>query len=206
MIRLGCRERLSNSCPKSVSEKTSIQMITLIALSRLTPMKANQTTKKKGTTMNPLIQFKIRILPLLIAPALVTLTALTAAPALATPNCGVTTSNLLLPWTTCRHCARRSLSRSLARLDVQGSPDVVALHDGAWRFGRLCHPKHVSARGAQWVAHASGSQPDHRHIWSAHSLRGLEPHLYAHNLHGRPELYEVRARKDKRGVDLISAS
>jgi hypothetical protein len=97
MIRLGCRERLSNSCPKSVSEKTSIQMITLIALSRLTPMKANQTTKKKGTTMNPLIQFKIRILPLLIAPALVTLTALTAAPALATPNCGVTTSNLLYP-------------------------------------------------------------------------------------------------------------
>ena len=47
--------------------------------------------------MNPLIHFKIRILPLLIAPALVTLTALTAAPALATPNCGVTTSNLLYP-------------------------------------------------------------------------------------------------------------
>ena len=47
--------------------------------------------------MNPLIQFKIRILPLLIAPALVTLTALTAAPALATLNCGVTTSNLLYP-------------------------------------------------------------------------------------------------------------
>ena len=34
---------------------------------------------------------------LLIAPALVTLTALTSAPALATPNCGVTTSNLLYP-------------------------------------------------------------------------------------------------------------
>jgi quercetin dioxygenase-like cupin family protein len=48
--------------------------------------------------MKPLTQFKkIRILPLLIAPALVTLTALTAAPALATPNCGVTTSNLLYP-------------------------------------------------------------------------------------------------------------
>ena len=39
--------------------------------------------------MNPLIQFKkIRILPLLIAPALVALTALTAPPAVATPKCG----------------------------------------------------------------------------------------------------------------------
>ncbi|PYL50690.1 MAG: hypothetical protein DMF33_12150 [Verrucomicrobia bacterium] len=48
--------------------------------------------------MNLLTQFKqIRILPLLIAPALVALVALTAAPALATPNCGVTTSNLLYP-------------------------------------------------------------------------------------------------------------
>jgi quercetin dioxygenase-like cupin family protein len=45
--------------------------------------------------MNTLTQFKkIRILPLLIAPALV---ALTAAPALATPNCGVITDNLLYP-------------------------------------------------------------------------------------------------------------
>ena len=48
--------------------------------------------------MNPLTQSKkIRILPLLIAPALVALTALTAAPALATPSCGFTTSNLLYP-------------------------------------------------------------------------------------------------------------
>jgi quercetin dioxygenase-like cupin family protein len=45
--------------------------------------------------MNPLTQLKqIRILPLLIAPALV---ALTAAPALATLNCGVITENLLYP-------------------------------------------------------------------------------------------------------------
>ena len=45
--------------------------------------------------MNQLIQLKkIRILLLLIAPALV---ALTAASALATPNCGLTTSNLLYP-------------------------------------------------------------------------------------------------------------
>jgi quercetin dioxygenase-like cupin family protein len=48
--------------------------------------------------MNLLIQFKnIRILRLFIAPALVALVALTAAPAMATPNCGVTTSNLLYP-------------------------------------------------------------------------------------------------------------
>jgi hypothetical protein len=48
-------------------KKTSFQMITLIALSRLTAMKANQTTKKKGTTMNSLTQFKkIRIVPLLV--------------------------------------------------------------------------------------------------------------------------------------------
>jgi hypothetical protein len=44
--------------------------------------------------MNPLTHFKIRIVSLLIAPALV---ALTAAPALATPNCGVITDNLLYP-------------------------------------------------------------------------------------------------------------
>ncbi len=61
-------------------------------------MEAIYQTKKKGTTMNPLIHFKkIRILPLLIASVLVALIALTAAPALATPNCGVTTSNLLYP-------------------------------------------------------------------------------------------------------------
>jgi quercetin dioxygenase-like cupin family protein len=42
--------------------------------------------------MNPLTQFKnIRILPLLIAPALVALAALTAVPARATPSCAVAT-------------------------------------------------------------------------------------------------------------------
>jgi quercetin dioxygenase-like cupin family protein len=45
--------------------------------------------------MNALTQFKqIRMLQLLIAPALV---ALMAAPASATPNCGVITANLLYP-------------------------------------------------------------------------------------------------------------
>jgi quercetin dioxygenase-like cupin family protein len=54
--------------------------------------------KKKGTTMNPLTQLKqTRILPLLIAPALVALAALTAAPAGATPSCGFTSTNLLAP-------------------------------------------------------------------------------------------------------------
>jgi quercetin dioxygenase-like cupin family protein len=48
--------------------------------------------------MNPLTQFtKIRILPLLIAPALVVLAAFTAPPALATPSCGVVTVDLLHP-------------------------------------------------------------------------------------------------------------
>jgi quercetin dioxygenase-like cupin family protein len=50
---------------------------------------------KRKETMNPLTQFKkLPILSLLIAPALV---ALTATPALATPNCGVITENLLYP-------------------------------------------------------------------------------------------------------------
>jgi len=48
--------------------------------------------------MNPLTYFnKIRILPLLISSALIALVALTAASALATDACGVTTSNLLYP-------------------------------------------------------------------------------------------------------------
>ena len=47
--------------------------------------------------MNPLTQLKkIPILPLLIAPALVGLAALTATPALATPSCGVITEQLAL--------------------------------------------------------------------------------------------------------------
>jgi quercetin dioxygenase-like cupin family protein len=48
--------------------------------------------------MNPLTQFKkTRILPLLIAAGLIVLAALTPASALATPSCGVTTTNLLAP-------------------------------------------------------------------------------------------------------------
>ena len=48
--------------------------------------------------MNPLTQSKkIRILPLLVAPAVVALSALTPAPAFATPSCGVVSANLLDP-------------------------------------------------------------------------------------------------------------
>ena len=48
--------------------------------------------------MNPMTHFKkIQILPLLIGLALVALASLTAAPAMATPNCGVATANLLYP-------------------------------------------------------------------------------------------------------------
>ena len=47
-------------------------MITLIALLRLTAMEAKQRNQKKGILMNPFTQLKkIRILRVLIAPALV---------------------------------------------------------------------------------------------------------------------------------------
>jgi len=48
--------------------------------------------------MNPLPHFKkIRIPPLLIAPALIALATFTAVPARATPSCGLTSTNLLSP-------------------------------------------------------------------------------------------------------------
>ena len=48
--------------------------------------------------MNPLTHFKkIRILPLLIAPAMVIIAVLAAVPARATPGCGTTNTNLLSP-------------------------------------------------------------------------------------------------------------
>jgi len=50
-------------------------MITLIAVSRLIGMKAKLRNQKKGTTMNPPTQFKIRPLLLVIAMALVALAA-----------------------------------------------------------------------------------------------------------------------------------
>ena len=61
-------------------------------------MEAKLRNQKKGTTMNPLTYFnKIRILPLLIAPALIALATFTPVPARATASCGVTTTNLLDP-------------------------------------------------------------------------------------------------------------
>jgi quercetin dioxygenase-like cupin family protein len=54
--------------------------------------------KERTNKMNPLIHFKkIRILPLLIVPALVALTTLTPVPAGATPGCGVVSENLMDP-------------------------------------------------------------------------------------------------------------
>src|SRR4029077_8952237 len=86
-----------------------------------------------------------------------------------------------IPWTTCRHCARRSLSGWLARLDVQrdAALRVEPQDEGEGRFGRLCCPKHVDTRGSHWLAHASWSQPGHGHRWHAYRIRGLRPRLYA---------------------------
>lgn len=57
-----------------------------------------ETKEKKGRKMNSLNHFnKIRTLPLLIAPVLITLAALTAVPARATTGCGTTNTNLLSP-------------------------------------------------------------------------------------------------------------
>ena len=61
-------------------------------------MESKPSNQKERKTMNPLTYFnKIQILPLLIVSALVALFTLTAAPAMATPNCGVITDNLLYP-------------------------------------------------------------------------------------------------------------
>src|SRR5262249_54932681 len=43
---------------ESAPKKIAIQMSTLSALFRLSRVEANQTTKKKGKTMNPLTRFK----------------------------------------------------------------------------------------------------------------------------------------------------
>ena len=73
----GCKRGTHRNPPraKGFPKKISIQMITLIALFRLIAMKAKpRNQKERKQPMNPLTQFKkIRILPLLIAPALVAL-------------------------------------------------------------------------------------------------------------------------------------
>src|SRR5437762_1904750 len=72
-------------------------MITLIALSRLIEMKAKLRNQKKGTTMNPLTQFKkILTLPLLIAPALVALASPTVARADAVTDWNLIASNAIV--------------------------------------------------------------------------------------------------------------
>jgi hypothetical protein len=71
-------------------------MITLIALSRLIAMETKQS-KRKGKTMNPLTQFKrTRLLPLLIAPALVAIVLPTAARADAVTDWNLIASNAIV--------------------------------------------------------------------------------------------------------------
>src|SRR5436309_15686042 len=115
--------------------------------------------RKKGTTMNPLTQFKkILILPLLIA-----LSLIVVRPARATPACGLASQTLALG-----HFPNGSLNLMCNEFDqygwnlkmmVKGNSDVYVIRN-TWPVG------------AQWVAHASGSQPDHGYIWRAHGLRG----------------------------------
>src|SRR2546430_8327969 len=72
-------------------------MITLIALSRFIPMEANYQTKKKGTTMNSLTQFKkIPILSLLIALALIALASPRVARADAVTDWNLIASNAIV--------------------------------------------------------------------------------------------------------------
>jgi quercetin dioxygenase-like cupin family protein len=72
-------------------------MITLIAVSRLIAVESKLRNQKKETPMNPPTQFKkISILPLLTA-LLVALVTFAPRPALATPSCGLTSTNLLSP-------------------------------------------------------------------------------------------------------------
>ena len=66
-----------------------------MASSRFIVMKANYQKKKKGTKMNSLTHFKkTQILPLFIAPAVITLVAFTPVPARATPACALASQTL----------------------------------------------------------------------------------------------------------------
>jgi hypothetical protein len=85
------RERVSNSCLKSVSEKNFSSDEQFGRSFSFMPTEGKDETKsKERKNMNSLTQFKkILILPLLIVLALV-VGALTAVPAFATPPVGVT--------------------------------------------------------------------------------------------------------------------
>jgi hypothetical protein len=77
-------------------EKISIQMISLIAVSRLSQWKPNNQ-KRKGTTMNPLTQFKrTRLLPFFIVPALVAIVLPTVARADAVTDWNLIASNAIV--------------------------------------------------------------------------------------------------------------
>ena len=118
--------------------------------------------------MNPLTHFKkIRIVPLLIAPALVIIAVLAAVPARATPSCGLTNTNLLSPVPA--GFFPDGLLDLMCR-ELPGTAPVVSPHERQGRFGRLCHPSHVPAGGSDWVAQPSRSQPDHSDRGNAHGL------------------------------------
>jgi quercetin dioxygenase-like cupin family protein len=84
--------------------------------------------------MNPLTQIKkIRIPPLLIAPALITLAAFTPRPAVATLSCGFSSANLLFPGTqngaffpsgSLNLMCRSSLPEWLLNTRVRGDSDL----------------------------------------------------------------------------------
>ena len=121
--------------------------------------------------MNPLTQFKkILILPLLIALALV----VGAVSARATPACGLSTVILAL-----EHYPSGSLD---LMCNESQQYRVVPQDDRAWRFGRICRPKHIPCWSSHRVAHASGSQPGHRHGGHDYRIRGIRPHLYSTRL------------------------
>src|SRR5262249_12563285 len=77
-----------------------------------------------------------------------------------------------VPWTTCRHCARRSLSFWLAELDMSGRPDLGAHHEDPGRFRRLHNATHVRPGDAHWVAYPSGPEPYHGRSWGTYRVRG----------------------------------
>ena len=111
--------------------------------------------------MNPLIQFKkILILPLLIALALV----VGAVSARATPACGLSTVILAL-----EHYPSGSLDLMCNESQQYG-----------WFLKTIVHGD--SDVYVVRVAHASGSQPGHRHGGHDYRIRGIRPHLYSTRL------------------------
>lgn len=120
--------------------------------------------------MHPLTQLKqIRILALLIAPALV---ALTAAPALATPNCGVITDNLLYPGQPVDTAHAAHFPSGLLNLMCRSNLPNWLLFTRVRGDSDLYVTKHtVPTRDAHRMAYPSGSEPYHSRSWGAYGVR-----------------------------------